>query len=542
MRSLKRRLNPSGGVTTLKVYITLRRKSICHKHGVFMTASKGTYRVKIVDANFDKPLIIIHESDAREQGITHGDSVLVTVGDKFRSASVATSLTMTSPGECLVSRNLAVELGLREGDLVGVKALGLPSSFSVLKKRISGEKLTERELYAFLKEVVDRVYGDAEIAAFLLSQLYNPMSDEELSYLIRAMVETGVKVKFEEVAHDIHSIGGVPGNSKVALISVPIVASAGLLIPKTSSRAITSPAGTADTMEVLARVDFDVNEIVSIARKVKGLLLWGGKLFMAPADDIFVNIERRIAIDPVQQMVASILSKKLAMSVEKLVIDIPVGRGAKVASTVEAEKLASIFLRQAGLLGVSIKVALTYGGQPIGTTVGPALEAWEALTTLIERKGSKSLVDKAILLAGLLLEQGGRAPPGAGEGAARELFLSGRAYEKFKEIIAAQGGNPEVKPSDIPLGKYTYTVKSPLEGAVTHIDNAAITLVARACGAPHDKGAGVKLHVKVGYRVNKDDPLMTLYSNSESRLDSAIRLLTENPPIVVEGMLLKTLP
>jgi AMP phosphorylase len=507
-----------------------------------MAVSKGIYRVKIIDVSFDKPLVVISESDAREQGITPGGTVLVTMGDKFRSANVATSSTMISPGECLVSRSLAVELGVREGDFVGIKILGLPSSFSALKKRISGEKLTERELYMFIKDVVDGVYGEAEIAAFLLSQIYNPLSDEELSYLIRAMVETGVKVKFEEVAHDIHSIGGVPGNSKVALISVPIVASTGLLIPKTSSRAITSPAGTADTMEVLARVDLDVSEIVDIARKVKGLLLWGGKLFMAPADDIFVNIERRVAIDPVQQMVASILSKKLAMSVEKLVIDIPVGKGAKVASTSEAEKLASIFLRQAGILGVSIRVALTYGGQPIGTTVGPALEAWEALSTLIERKGSKSLVDKAILLAGLLVELGGKAPLGTGEEVARELFLSGRAYEKFKEIIAAQGGNPEIKPSDIPLGKYTYTVKSPLEGAVTHIDNTAITLIARACGAPQDKGAGVKLHVKVGYRVNKDDPLLTLYSNSESRLDSAIRLLRENPPIVVEGMLLKILP
>jgi AMP phosphorylase len=507
-----------------------------------MEVAKKIFKAKILDLASDRPIIIINESDAREQGITPGSIVLVTVGDKFYSATVMTSLTMVNPGECLVTRDLASNLKITEGSPVGLKALGLPQSFTALQKRIEGAKLTERELYAFIKDVVDGVYGEAEIAAFLVSQLYNPLSDEELSYLIRAMVDTGVKVKFEEVVHDIHSIGGVPGNSKVALISVPIVASAGLLIPKTSSRAITSPAGTADTMEVLARVDLTVSEIVEIARRVKGLLVWGGKLQMAPADDIFVNIERKLRIDPLQQMVASILSKKLAMSVEKLVIDIPIGKGAKVASVSEAEKLASIFLRQAGLLGVSIKVALTYGGQPIGTTVGPALEAQEALAALIERKGSRSLVDKAILLAGLLLELGGRASPGTGEEMAREIFLSGRAYEKFKQIIEAQGGNPEVKPSDIPLGRYTYTIKSPLEGAVTHIDNTAIALIARTCGAPQDKGAGVKLHVKVGYRVNKDDPLLTLYSNSESRLDAAIKLLRGNPPIVVEGMLLRVLP
>ena len=527
----------------LKVFKTVKSRVLfVYTFVVYMSSVKRAFRVKLLDVNYDRPLIIISESDAHEQGISPGSIVLVTIGDKFHPANVMTSSTMVNPGECLLSKDVASELKISSGDLVGVKVLGLPQSFSVLKKRISGEKLSERELYSLIRDVVSGVYGEAEIAAFLLSQLYNPLSDEELSYLIKAMVETGVIVKFEETVHDIHSVGGVPGNSKVALISVPIVASAGLLIPKTSSRAITSPAGTADTMEVLARVDLDVGEIVEIARKVKGLLIWGGKLYMAPADDIFVNIERKLAIDPVQQMVASILSKKLAMSVERLIIDIPIGRGAKVTSMIEAEKLASIFLRQAGLLGISIKVALTYGGQPIGTTIGPALEAWEALTTLIERKGSKSLIDKAILLAGLLLELSGKTPPGIGEEAAREIFLSGRAYEKFKQIIEAQGGNPEIKPSDIPIGKYTYTVKSQLEGAVTHIDNTAITLIARACGAPHDKGAGVKLHVKVGYRVNKEDPLLTLYSNSESRLDTAISLLRENPPIIVEGMLLKTLP
>jgi len=255
-----------------------------------------------------------------------------------------------------------------------------------------------------------------------------------------------------------------------------------------------------------------------------------------------VNIERKLAIDPEQQMVASILSKKLAMGVEKLVIDIPVGRGAKVQDLSKAEELASIFIRQGSLLNISIKVAITYGGQPIGTSVGPALEAREALKAHVEKRGSKSLIDKALMLAGLILEMSGKAQPGAGVEIAREIFLSGRAYEKFKEIIAAQGGNPEIKPEEVPVGRYTYTLKSPIEGAVTHIDNTAVNLIARALGAPFDKGAGVEFHAKIGYRVAKGDPLLTLYSNSEARLDEALALLSELKPIVVEGMLIKTIP
>ena len=491
---------------------------------------------------FPHPIAVFNSVDAEGYGIAPGNIVSLVFGDSHASAVAMTSSTIVSPGECALSEELARRLGVAEGDVAGVKPIGVAPSFSALKKRISGQKLSESEYLSIIKDVVGGLYGEAEIAAFLLSQLYYPLSDEELSYLIKAMVTVGTTVKFEETVYDIHSIGGVPGNSKVALLSVPIVAAAGLLIPKTSSRAITSPAGTADTMEVLARVDLTVDEIISVVRKTRGALVWGGKLGLAPADDIFVNIERKLAIDPEQQMVASILAKKLAMGVNKLVIDIPVGQGAKVKNVSEAEKLASAFIRQGALLGVTVKVAVTYGGQPIGMSVGPALEAREALKAHIERKGSRSLIDKAIYLAGLILEMSGRVQPGAGADAAREIFLSGKAYEKFKQIIEAQGGDPNIKPEDIQVGKYKYTLVSPLEGAVTHIDNAAINFIARACGAPFDKGAGIELHAKVGYRVNKGDPLLTLYSNSESRLHEALELLRETNPVVVEGMLLKTIP
>ena len=500
------------------------------------------FRLKAIDVVFQQPVVVLHEEDAKDLGVVPGNVVLITVGGAHHSVMVVTTRTMLQRGECAVTRDFLDRLRASEGDYVGIRPLGLPASFTSLKKRLKGEVLTEGEFLALIRDVVNGVYGEAEIAAFLLSQLYSPLSDRELSYLVKAMVETGVKVKFEEVTYDIHSVGGVPGNSKVALLSVPIVAAAGLLIPKTSTRAITSPAGTADTMEVLARVDLTVEEIVEIARRVKGVLAWGGRLGLAPADDIFVRVERKLAIDPEQQMVASILAKKLAMGVERLVVDIPVGRGTKAQDLGSAESLASIFIKQASLLNIAIRVAITYGGQPIGLSVGPALEAREALRAHIERRGSKSLVDKAIMLAGLVLELSGRANPGTGADMAREIFISGKAYEKFKQIIEAQGGNPNIKPSDIPVGNYTFTLTSPVEGAVTHIDNTAINLIAHACGAPYDKGAGVELHVKVGYRVNKGDPLLTLYSSSESRLEDAIALLREYQPIVVEGMLVKTLP
>ncbi len=500
------------------------------------------FKAESIDVDIGRSVVVMHQSDAQELGLGPSSRVRLTKGDRRRNAVVAITKTMVQPGTILVSSDIASELKLSKEDLVGLRPIPVPPSFYVLRRRLHGERIGQDEMFKLIKDIVEGAYGEAEISAFLTSQLYYELSEDELHALIRAMVETGSKIEFEDTVYDEHSIGGVPGNSKVALLAVPTVAATGLLIPKTSSRAITSPAGTADTMETLARVDFTAEEIKEIARKVRATLAWGGRLNLAPADDIFVSIERKISIDPWHQMVASILAKKAAMGVDNLVIDIPVGRKAKVKSIEEADQLAGLFIRQAARLGMRIRIALTFGGQPIGATAGPALEAMEALRTMIERKGKKSLVDKAMTIAGLVLELSGKVPPGKGAEVAREVFESGKTYEKFKEIIEAQGGNPNVKPDDLPIGSHTYTVESPIEGAVTYIDNAAITTIARAAGAPFDKGAGVYLHKKIGYRVDRGEPLFTIYSSSATRLQEAINLASRFNPVIVEGMLLKTLP
>ncbi len=495
-----------------------------------------------MDFDIGRNVIIMNEKDAKELGLGPNTRVRLIKGDRTKGAFVAITRTMVAPGKILVSREVARELKIGKEDTIGVKPVPVPPSFVALQKRLHGQRLSQDEMYSWIKDVVDGIYGETEISAFLTSQLYYELSEDELHALIKAMVETGSKIEFEDTVYDEHSIGGVPGNSKVALIAVPTVAAAGLLIPKTSSRAITSPAGTADTMEVLARVDFSPEELKEIARKVRATLAWGGKLNLAPADDIFVNIERKLSIDPWHQMVASILAKKVAMGVDNLVIDIPVGRKAKVKNMKEADELAGLFIRQAARLGMGIRVAITFGGQPIGRTAGPALEAKEALQALINRRGSKSLVEKALSIAGLVIELSGKVPPGQGVEVAKEIFEKGLSYEKFKQIIEAQGGDPDIKPEDIPIGQHTYTIESPIEGAVTHIDNAAITAIARAAGAPFDKAAGVYLHAKIGYRVNKGDPLLTIYSSSAIRLQEALNIVSKYSPIIVEGMVIKTLP
>jgi len=401
---------------------------------------------------------------------------------------------------------------------------------------MQGQKLTKEELYKIVDDVVNDRLPDVAIAAFIVSQEIRPLSLDEVADLTMAMVETGKTTDFGPNTVDKHSIGGVPGN-KVSLLIVPIIAASGLKIPKTSSRSITT-IGTADTFETLAPVELRLEEVIDVVNKVNGCIVWGGSLDIAPADDIFIKkVEHVLRIDPVSQMLASILAKKVAMGSKYLVLDIPQGKGTKAPTYEDAIKLAQMFVELGTKLGMQIEVAITYGDQPVGHAVGPALEAKEALKTLEGTIVSSSLVEKSAGLAGILLEMTGKVPSGRGIDIAKQVLSSGKALKKIKEIIEAQGGNPNIKSDDISVGNYSEVIESQNDGYVVSIDNKSIMAIVRAAGAPEDRGAGIVIHKKGGRYVKKGEPIMTIYSNSEARLDGAIQLARTLQPILIEGMI-----
>ncbi|RLE81501.1 MAG: hypothetical protein DRJ52_03990, partial [Thermoprotei archaeon] len=330
-------------------------------------------KVKRIDISLGgSKVVILNSKDADKLGLKPYDRVkVVNEAGKSITALVSITKTFINEGEIGVVKEVGESLGVKDEDEVKVIPSAHPSSWQFIRKKLKGEKLSRNEIYYIVRDVVSGELSELEIATFLLAEYFHGMSIDEIVYMIEAMVETGVRIEFEETAYDIHSIGGVPGNSKVALIEVPVVAATGLLIPKTSSRAITSPAGTADTMEVLANVSFKADEIREMALKTRGLLCWGGTLGLAPADDIFIRVEHPIQVDPPSQMIASILAKKVAMSVKYLVVDIPTGKGTKAPTREYSEKLARLFLDVSEKLGITLRCAVTYGGQPIGYSAGP---------------------------------------------------------------------------------------------------------------------------------------------------------------------------
>ena len=340
------------------------------------------------------------------------------------------------------------------GSLVTVTPAAPPDSLDAVRAKIQGQTLSAPEISAIVDDLTHYRYSDMEIAAFLISSA-SFMTSDELLALTHAMAEAGTQLKWDNpIVVDKHCIGGIPGN-RTSMIVVPIVAAHGLTIPKTSSRAITSPAGTADTMEVLARVDLGVDEMKEIVAACHGCLVWGGHVNLSPADDILISVERPLSLDTREQMVASIMSKKLAAGSTHLLIDLPVGPTAKLTNGAEAMRLRKLFEFVGDHFGISVEVITTDGRQPIGNGIGPVLEAQDVMAVLANDPDAPAdLREKSLRLAAHLLEYDPELRGGTGYARARELLDSGAALKQMQKIIDAQG--PSICSTD--LGNLTADV------------------------------------------------------------------------------------
>ena len=406
------------------------------------------------------------------------------------------------------------------------------SSMENIKKKMIGIELDENEIKEIINDINDGKLNDVEIAGFIFSQQIKGMSIKEIVAMIDAFVETGSRINFgSKTIYDKHSTGGVPGN-KVTLLIVPIAAAGGILIPKTCSRAITSPSGTADTMEVLAPVQFTSSEMVEMVNKTNGIIVEASK-DICPVDYKIIKVERYLHLNPESQMIASILSKKVAMGINKLILDVPV-EGTKIATMEEGQRIARKLVDIGKKLDLEIQAGITYGGQPVGNCIGPALEAQEAVEALTTCRVD-SLVEKSISLAGMLFEMSGIKK---GRKHAYEILKSGKARDKFIEIIETQGGTAS-KIKDIQIGQYDTKIHASQDGYITRVNNVILNQIAVLAGAPFDKGAGIKIFGKRGDKVSNGDVLIEIFAESETKLTKATNRALENPPILVEGMLLE---
>jgi len=415
-------------------------------------------------------------------------------------------------------------LGAPEGASLVLSPARPPDSFEHVRRKAAGELLDDRAVRAIVRDLAAHRYADIEVAAFLLS-CASALSPEELLSLTRAMIDCGGRLSWpRRPIVDKHCVGGIPGN-RTSLAVAPIVAAHGLTIPKTSSRAITSPAGTADTMELLARVDLNADEMRAAVERAGGCIVWGGHVNLAPADDVLISVERPLGIDTPEQMVASILSKKAAAGSTHLVIDLPVGPTAKVRSAAEAARLRKLFQSVGRGVGLRVEIETSDGRQPVGRGIGPELEVRDVLAVLEGRPDAPlSLRERCLDLAGRVLEFDPALPGGKGRERALELLESGAARKALDRIIEAQGPSPLTRR----LGNLVDEVRAPRAGTVTAIDCLRIARVARMAGAPQDPGAGVEMLKKIGEPVSSGEPLYRIYASEEADFRFAGALAAED--------------
>jgi len=490
-------------------------------------------RVRALDLETGGLLIIVlNEGFAADEGIRSSDRVLIKKGSKEFVGAVNLTEKGIGRGEAGLFEEWS-ELGFGEGDIVSITPMPKPSSVSAVKKKLNGEELTKSEIYDIIHDITDGELTDTEMTAFVSGVYTRGMSIEEIYNMIRAMVFYGKKLELDsKMVVNKHCIGGVAGNRTTPIV-VSIVAAAGLTIPKISSRAITSPSGTADTVETFTNVTFTVEELKKIINKTGACMAWGGSLNLAPADDKIIKIEQPLSINPEEQMLASVMAKMYSVSSTHVIIDIPLGEQAKVKFIAEARHLERRFKNIARKLGIELEVVITDGSQPIGHGVGPALESIDVLHVLKRhRKSPKDLREKSIFLAAKLLELANISDDCTK--LATRLLDTGRAYTKFREIVKAQGGNPDIDESKIKVGKFKFHVRSDKKGEICSISNHSIINFAKAAGTPRDKGAGVYIYKHVGENVKKGDKLFTIYSSSQVKLGRAKELLKKEKPFIIK--------
>ena len=454
--------------------------------------------------------------------LTEGFQALAKIEVRANGRSIDATLNIVDDAAIVAETELGLsedayrQLGAEAGCAVAIEHATPPASMTALRRKIGGERLERGDYHAIMSDVAQHRYSKLELAAFVVSTGHFDLDREEVVYLTEAMVAAGRRLDWRErPVVDKHSIGGIPGN-RTSMLVVPIVAAHGMLIPKTSSRAITSPAGTADTMECLAGVELTFERMQEIVSELRGCLAWGGTADLSPADDELIAVERPLSLDSPGQMVASILSKKIAAGSTHLVLDIPLGPSAKVRSMPEAQRLRKLFEYVAERLHLTLDVVITDGRQPVGHGIGPVLEARDVMRVLNgDPRAPSDLRQKALRLAGRVIEFDADVRGGEGFPIARDILDSGRALAKMNAIIDAQGRR-EFDAERPALAAHSFEVTAAESGVVSAIDNVRLARLARLTGAPKVHGAGVDLCRKLGDRVERGETLYRAYAGFRS--------------------------
>jgi AMP phosphorylase len=481
----------------------------------------------------DALIVLLNNADAEIDGLNAGDRVWITSPGHDITCILCLTDVEVKPGEIGFYSDVWEDSGLKSGTRVRVELVSKPKSVQYIAKKLQGKRLNEEEMLHIMQEISKQHIRSAEMAYFMAT-MFNPgFNDDEALYAIKGMVASGEVLDFKNIKNngdlvvDKHSIGGIAGKGITPLL-VPMIACFGLVIPNTSTRAITAPAGTTDILEVIMPVKFDGEEIYDIIRKTGALMIWGGNLKIAPADDILIRVEKGLHVQSYQKFIISIVAKKLAMGISHILIDLPYGKNTKIEDPDDVDLVSKSFKKMFKKVGINCHIysRIVYG--PDSRGVGPDLEIQEVLRILEDDEDKCiELEDAAVKMAGSLLEFVGKAKNGMGEEMVRDSLESGKVTEKFWEIAFAQGCKKKVLSKDIKVGNEAFDVVAIKGGKIKGIHNKEVVKICRALGTPNIKKAGMYFHKFVGDSVSKGDVILTLYSTTHTRLKEGKEVFDE---------------
>lgn len=419
----------------------------------------------------------------------------------------------------------------------------------IIRKKRDGEALSKSEIDTFVLGATAGEWPDYQVAALLMAIVLRGMTPEETANLTLAMVRSGVRLDLSDIPGpkvDKHSTGGV--GDKTSLVLVPLAASCGVIVPKMSGRGLGHTGGTLDKLESIPgfRVRLSLDEYRASLRAI-GCALVGQTADIAPADKVLYGLRDVTAtVDSVPLIAASVMSKKLAEGLTALVLDVKCGRGGFMKSPAEARQLAQAMVAIGTANGIRTQALVTNMDHPLGRAVGNSLEVIEALETL-KGRGPGDLNGLAVDLAAAMVRLGGVVGNDADAvERVRDALISGRALEKFRQLIERQGGDPRVVEdySRLPSAPHRATVTADRTGYVCQLEAESIGRATMLLGAGRnrvtdtiDPAVGAIVHVRPGDRIERGDTLIELHYRDNSRLEAAVELarsacqLGESPPL-----------
>jgi pyrimidine-nucleoside phosphorylase len=409
----------------------------------------------------------------------------------------------------------------------------------IIRKKRDGQPLDRAEVEALVAAATNGSWPDYQLSALLMAVVLRGMNDDETSWLTGAMVHSGTRLDWADLPGpkvDKHSTGGV--GDKTSLVLAPLAAACGVVVPMMSGRGLGHTGGTLDKLEAIPgfRVGLSLDEFRAALRSV-GCALIGQTKEIAPADKVLYALRDVTAtVESIPLITASILSKKIAEGIEGLVMDVKCGRGAFMKTREDARKLAETLVAIGNAQGVRTEALLTAMDVPLGRAVGNSLEVLEALETL-KGRGPRDLEMLSVFLASRMLLLAGAADTGeAAQQRVRDALKSGQGLEKFRQVIATQGGDPRVVDDYrlLPAAPGRRSVHAPRPGWVAGLDAELIGRAGMLLGAGRnrvedtiDPGVGVVIRAHRGEQVKQGDVLAELHYRDEAPLAAAVPLVEQ---------------